>query len=165
MVGYFLEQLINFILKKAKFLDAVLAKALFVFLILIGGLFYLFLNKSLVYETDLTGSQAVLLEEKDQLFGTSLKVYADRIELPLILYYSKSSYEVVDMGPLRTKLKNASPKDQLIFITKESRLRTFQETYPNIQLIDQQNEWVLAYSSGMYRYDLEKRLVVPIIQP
>jgi len=132
---------------------------LLIYLLVIGSVFYLFLERTLVYESDLTGAQAILLLEKDRIFGTDLKVYADRIDLPLILFYSNSPYEVVDMGPMRTILENATAKDQILFITKESRLRKFQETYPKIQLIEQQNEWVLAFSSGNYYFDAEKQRV------
>jgi hypothetical protein len=68
------------------------------------------------------------------------------------------------MGPMRDKLKSSSTEDQLIFITKESRLRKLQETYPAIQLIEEQKEWVLAYYSQTYVYNFEKKVVVPIIQ-
>jgi hypothetical protein len=161
MVGYFIEQAIEFILKKVKFLDSILGKALLIFFLVTGGLYYLFLNKELVYETDLTGPQAILLQEKDQKFGTQDKVYADRIDLPLILYYSDSPFEVVDMAPMRNKLENANPQDKQFFITKESRLRKLQETFPDMQLVDQQKEWVLAFSSKDYYYDAEKVKIFP----
>lgn len=113
--------------------------------VLVFVLGYLFINRGLVYVSDLTGSQAILLQTKDAILGTDTKVYADRIEYPLLFFYTRGPFEVVDFGPLFTYLQLAQiNKAPLVFITKESRLRSFQETYPNLRLIEQKKEWVLA---------------------
>jgi len=109
------------------------------------GLFYFFLNRDLVYTSDLTGAQAELLLLKDEKFGESTKVYADRIELPLVLFYSDSPFEVVDFGPLGNVLALGTINNsEVVFITKESRFWTYKETYHSLELEQQINEWVLG---------------------
>jgi len=109
------------------------------------GLFYFFLNRDLVYTPDLTGAQAELLILKDTKFGKDTKVYADRIELPLVLFYSDGPFEVVDFGPLGEVLAlGAINNSEVVFITKESRFWTYKEKYPSLNLEQQINEWVLG---------------------
>jgi len=109
------------------------------------GLFYFFLNKGLVYTSDLTGAQAELLQLKDDKFGEKAKVYADRIDLPLVLFYSEGPFEIVDFGPLGNALSSGTVNNvEVVFITKESRFWTLKETYPTLDLEQQINEWVLG---------------------
>ncbi len=122
-----------------------LVRFLAVFGLSSGILFYFFLNKELVYTSDLTRAQAELLLLKDDKFGESTKVYADRIELPLILFYSEGPFEVVDFGPLREVLVLGTINNsEVVFITKESRFWTYKEKYPSLKLEQQINEWVLG---------------------
>ncbi len=122
-----------------------LVRFLAVFGLSSGILFYFFLNKELVYTSDLTRAQSELLRLKDDKFGESTKVYADRIELPLILFYSEGPFEVVDFGPLREVLVSGTINNsEIVFITKESRFWTYKEKYPSLKLEQQINEWVLG---------------------
>ncbi len=165
MVGYFLERALDFLFNKVKVLNPVIIKTMFLYSLVVFGLFYLFVNRELVYETDLTGAQALLLEEKDQIFGTDTKVYADRIDLPLILYYSDSPFEVVDFAPLNEKISVLTPEDKFIFITKESRYRKLKESYPRIEKVSGYKEWVMGFISYGYDYDSSTKEVNPIDQP
>lgn len=153
MVGAFIERALDFIMRKVKMVNPVIVKTAVVYLLIGFGLFYLFMNRQLVYESDLTGSQAILMQEKDRIFGTDTKLYADRIELPLILYYSGSPFEIVDFGPLEDRVKDVKPDEKMLFITKESRYRKLKEDYPRITFVEGKNEWVLAFLSYKYDYD------------
>jgi len=98
-----------------------------------------------VYTSDLTGSQATLLELKDTTYGITTKVYADRIEQPLMLYYTAGPFEVTDFTPLRKSIEEADTMGQrLVFITKESRFKKLQKEFPAIKLVSSSNEWYLG---------------------
>jgi len=152
LTGYFIDDAINIVLSKIK-VGRVILKFLLYFLLIDFGLFYLFLVRGLAYPTDLTGSQANLLQRKEKEFGYVEKLYADRIELPLILYYQNGPFEIVDFGPLKRKLANAGYKGRLIFITKESRFNGFLKVYPRLSLVEQDKEWVLAILPSVYELD------------
>jgi 4-amino-4-deoxy-L-arabinose transferase-like glycosyltransferase len=163
ITAYFIERTFNFVLKKVKVSWLLTCRFLVLYILVVFSLFYLFLNRGLVYESDLTGAQAILLQEKDQLFGTTSMIYADRINLPLILYYSDSPNMVVDFGPLKEKLSEVDKYDYVVFITKESRFRKLSETY-SLQLIDTQQEWVLGFYSKKYMYDPVYKKITPAFQ-
>lgn len=145
LIGAFSKDLLDFVLSKVSNWDTFLGRFLIYFFVMVFALFYFFLNKELVYTSDLTGSQAKLLKLKDEVFGAQTKVYADRIELPLILYYSDGPFEVVDFTPLKNILAKSEGSRQIVFITKESRFRSFKEDHPQLILKQQINEWVLGY--------------------
>lgn len=109
------------------------------------GLVYFYFNKEMVYTGDLTGPEATLLELKDEKYGMERKVYIDRIELPLALFYTDGPFEIVDFAPLKQTLKNAGDDESVIFITKESRFSSLKEKYPRLLLIQQEGDWVLGY--------------------
>ena len=163
-VAWFFERMIVLVVSKNRLMDNVLLKGFLVGTLVFGSVFYLFLNKELLYESDLTGPQALLLQQKDTIFGTEDVVYADRIDLPLILYYSASPYEVVDFRPLKEKLESAQPGERVLFVTKVSRFERISETIPNLLLIGQQKEWVLGYYSDYYLTDKDLKKVL-ILEP
>ena len=152
LTGHFIDDAINIVLSKIK-VGRVILKFLLYFLLIDFGLFYLFLVRGLAYPADLTGSQANLLQRKEKEFGYVEKLYADRIELPLTLYYQNGPFEIVDFGPLKRKLANAGYKGRLIFITKESRFNGFLKVYPRLSLVEQDKEWVLAILPSVYELD------------
>lgn len=114
------------------------------YVIVFVTLAYFILVRQLVYFSDLTGAQAQILQEKNREFGAERMVYIDLIDLPLIRYYLDGPFEQIDFGGLRTKIQFAAPTQEVIFITKESRLRTLQETYPEIKQEERLEEWVLG---------------------
>jgi len=111
------------------------------------------LNKSLIYTSDLTGSQAQLLQLKDTKYDTDTFVFVDKIEEPLILFYTDGPYETVDYSALTTKIAFRDYTQNMFFITKESRLNGFAKTYPGIVLKEQIKEWVLGYAQSRYELD------------
>ena len=156
IVGKLVHDVIMFVITKILRTDKLVYVFLAVYSFGVLGLGYLYLNRELVYHTDLTGAQALLLQKKDEIFGVEEKVYADRIDLPLVLFYSDGPYEVVDFGPLRDKLAFVVYNQHIIFITKESRFRKYSETHPELSLEDSIEEWVLGYLPSKHEKDLEK---------
>lgn len=149
MVGNFIERFLDLVMRKVKFTNNYLFKFLFLYLLLTFSLFYLFLNKGMVYTSDLNGSQARLLEEKDKVFGTRYKVYLDRIDFPTALYYSNSQFVTLDFRPdLADRVPIVSSKEPLILITKKGRYSqaVFGYTQPS-HIVESDGDWVLWYMS------------------
>jgi len=148
LVGWFSERILSFILNKLPRNNTLQLKALLLYLLLISALFYLFLNRKLVYTTDLTGSQARLLIAKDEIFGTEKKVYIDRLELPLALYYTDGPYEIIDFMPNITSRvpEVARQNEELILITKKGRFskEVKRYTYEPV-IVKEDGDWVLWY--------------------
>lgn len=148
IIGYFYASALNFVdlkTSKFKYISSFIIKSAVIYITICVVLLYLLQNKNLVYTSDLTGSQATLLELKDATYGISAKVYADRIDLPLMLFYTGGPFEITDFTPLQESLKNANKEGQrLIFITKESRFKKLQKEFPAIKLVTSVNEWYLG---------------------
>ncbi len=149
IVGVFIERII-----RATALKSAVKKVFLLYVVIIVNLLYLVANKDLVYTDDLTYKQAELIKEKDKLYGNEETLFADRIELPLLLFYSDGPFEVVDFGPLQDKFEDANYNENLVFITKESRLRKFQESNPSIEMKARRDEWVLGYMPSLKELDL-----------
>lgn len=155
MVGIFIDYLSTAAALKWRFFKNDLLRYGVLTGLVVFGLFYLFLNRELVYRPDLTGAQAILLQKKNEEFGDETIVYADRIELPLILFYLDGPFEVVDFGPLGDKLAMASYAERIVFITKESRFRAFKAEYDQLDLVAAEKEWVLGYLPS--RQDVDRK--------
>ena len=155
MVGTFSERLLNRFMEKFSRFNTITFKGFVLFTLVAFSLMYLFLNRELVYTSDLTGSQALLLQEKDVEFGAKTPVLIDRIEAPLLLYYTDGPFEVLEMPPLMLKLRFLSYQQDAVMITKESRYRTLLENFPQLVMIDSKKEWVLSHLPS--RYDLDRK--------
>ncbi len=125
------------------------------FLLVVVSLSYLFLNRKLAYPSDLTGPQADLLQMKDTYFGKDKMVYVDRMELPLMLFYTDGPFTGIDFSPLK---KDRVPKvkynEQLILLTKTGRYSQIVAgySYPP-QVVSQEGDWVLWYFNSAYQID------------
>lgn len=149
MVGNFIERTLDLVMRKVKFTNNYLFKFLSLYLLLVFSLFYLFLNREMVYTSDLNGSQARLLEKKDKVFGTKHTVYLDRIDFPTALYYSKSQFETLDFRPdLKERVPTVPGNEPLILITKEGRYsqNVFGYTQSS-HIVESDGDWVLWYMS------------------
>jgi O-antigen ligase len=148
VIGYFYSSALSWVDMKIshfKNISSYVIKTSVVYITICISLLYLLTNKELVYTSDLTGSQATLLKLKDATYGISSKVYADRIDKPLMLFYTDGPFEITDFTPLRESIKNASKeKQRLIFITKESRFKKLQGEFPAVKFVAFANEWYLG---------------------
>ncbi len=145
MIGFFVWQVIDYVSRKFAATHFYAIKGIVLYSIFIFSIIYLFIERELVYTSDLTGPQTTLVQEKDKIFGTKETLYADRIELPLMLFYSNSEFEIVDFGPLQTKLQIATYDERVVFITKESRFRKLKGLFPALDMEASEKEWVLGY--------------------
>jgi len=122
MVGAFSEQFLGFIMKKIKIFDNVSFKFLALSFVLVFSLFYLFLNREKVYPSDLNGAPAVLLMEKDKVFGVEKTVYLDRIDIPTALFYTEGPFIITDVNVNDPdRVPDVSAGEPLIFISKKGR--------------------------------------------
>ena len=148
VVGYFYSSALSFVDRKLsvlKFVTSFQIKAVAIYVTVCVSLLYLVQTKELVYTSDLTGPQAKLIKLKDQTYGLSQKLYSDRVEFPLLLFYTKGPFVATDFMPLREVLGQAD-KDRvgLVFITKESRFKKLSQEFPNIKRIASEKEWYLG---------------------
>lgn len=148
LVGYFYAVVLAFVdqkLSRLNYISSFFLKTLAIYLTICVVLVYLLVNKELVYTSDLTGSQAQMMQLKNSVYGSTAKVYLDRIELPLALFYTEGPFEITDFTPLKTAIYDANiARSRLLFITKESRFKQLQKAYPAIKLVGSQKEWYLG---------------------
>ncbi|MBW6441311.1 glycosyltransferase family 39 protein [Patescibacteria group bacterium] len=147
IVGNFSERVLDFIVTKIKFLNSASFKFLSLYLLLSFSLFYLFLNKSLVYTPDLNGPQAKLLMLKDEFFGIEREVYLDRMEMPTPLFYSDGPFVATDVNVVNPeRVPRVSKTEPLIFISKKSRFRENVPGYSNpSKQVKEYDPWLLWY--------------------
>ena len=145
MVGYVFDVILNFVLRRIKKADYINLKFVSMLFILCVSLFYLYLNRSLVYTTDLNGPQARLLMLKDSLLGTDSKVYLDRMEEPTPLFYSESKFEVLDFkATVKERVPVVSESDPLILITKGGRYSDKVVGYTKTsKIVAKDGDWIL----------------------
>jgi len=147
MVGYFLERSLNKFMEKVSLLNNSIFKFLALYILVLFSLFYLFLNKELVYTSDLNGSQARLLMLKDEVFGTEKTVYLDRMELPTALFYTDGPFVATDVNVSDpTRVPVVLPDDPLIFISRKGRYKEFVPGYSNrAKIVKEDDSWMLWY--------------------
>lgn len=152
LCALFIHRLIIFVTKFNYF-----AKLGIIYLIVIFGLVYVVaVKRDLVYTYDFTKKQATLLQAKDQIFGTGDTLYVDLVELPLILFYSDSPTQGVDYATLKQKIATVPYNQRFYFITKESRFRELSQTYTRLDLVQQEDEWALAYLPSQFELDSDE---------
>ena len=145
LIGGFASKLIVWTGQKIKLKDIFTFRVLALYLFISFGLLYLLHNKHLVYTSDLTGSQARLIQLKDVKFGTDDILYLDKTEQPLALYYTEGPFELLEYSTLKEKIWLHDGISSFIFITKESRFDTLSKQFPNIKFEMQDGDWVLGY--------------------
>ena len=147
LAGAFLERVLNFVMGKFRVLDTVIFKFAIFYVLILGGLGYLFLNRELVYTTDLTGSQARLLKLKDEKFGVSEKVYVDRVELPLVMYYTDGPFKIIDFHHQKLDgVPVVGYENPTILITKKGRFNKEVVTYSYPpKIVKEDGDYVLWY--------------------
>lgn len=141
--GRFLDFMFNLFFEKIAKVKRLTLKFIFSFVVLMFALSYLYIEKELVYHSDLTGKQADLIDEKEEKLGLKTKVYIDQVDYPVALFYSDGPFELVKFAPLLKKV--ATTDEEFIVITKESRFRRLKNENidRDYELIKQNDEWVL----------------------
>lgn len=147
MVGYFIERSLNLLMGRIKLVNNNVFKFFSMYLLVVFSLFYLFLNRELVYTSDLNGSQARLLMLKDEVFGVDRTVYLDRIELPTAYFYSDGPFVATDVNVTNPeRVPEVSQDEPLIFISKKGRYREQVPGYSkNAKIIREDGSWMLWY--------------------
>ncbi|MBN1162319.1 glycosyltransferase family 39 protein [Patescibacteria group bacterium] len=157
LVGIFIERVLNFVMRKYKPLDNITFKLLFLYFFTVFMLMYFFYNRHLVYTSDLTGSQAKLLMFKDEKFGVDQKLYVDRIELPLVLFYTDGPFSIIDFNPFAGRYPVVPYDEQLVILGKRGR---FSENYPVIKktpdIAAEDGDWILWSYESDYELDQER---------
>ncbi len=145
--GYFVAALLQKIQNYLPVQRRMMFKALSLYLVLLISLTYLALNSKLFYTSDLTGSQARLMVAKETIFGTETKVYLDRIELPLALYYLNGPFEIIDFTPTKLhKVPQVSPSEKLFLVTKKGRYSDTVAGYSVAPTVVQEDgDWILWF--------------------
>ena len=155
LAGNFIDASINFVLTKFKNFNFAAGKYLAIFIIFIGGLFYLFLNRNLAYPQDLTGPQVRLLQAKDAKLGTFDTIYVDRIEEPLVMFYTNSPYKIIDFVPdKRDRVPSVDSSSKLVLLTKFGRYseQVVGKNYaPHV--IQKDGDWILWYFDSQVDHD------------
>ncbi len=149
--GYFLDWVINKVLGYFSESSRTVLKFLSLYVLVLFSLTYLIINKDLVYTSDLTGSQARLMQMKEtmnpKITGPDSKVYLDRVELPLALFYLNSPFGIVDFSPKSVDRVPDVSKDQpLILVTKKGRFSNQVAGYlypPTV--VAEDGDWILWY--------------------
>lgn len=147
IVGAFGERLLNFVMRKVPSLDNITFKFLSIYLVVVSSLFYLYLNRDLVYTPDFTGPQVRMLEKKEELLGPEEKVYIHGMDLPVALFYSNSPFEIIDFHPRKLdRIPVIYDWQKFILVTKKGRFSedvlTFD--YPP-QVLAEEGDWILWY--------------------
>lgn len=155
MVGYLFSYLLTFGTRFVKTLNTEFYKISVIFIFVLASLFYLFLNKGLVYTSDLTRPQATLLQLKDEHFGVEKTLYADRIELPLLLFYTEGPFVDIDFNPAKiAKVPTVNYYEALILLTKKGR---FSDQIPGYdykpQIVSENGDWILWFMESRYLVD------------
>jgi hypothetical protein len=154
MVGQFLSKLLKRMQKLLPFWHKSIAGFLILFLGTVLALLYLFYNRRLVYTPDLTGPQAELLQLKDKKFGVEQKVYVDRVELPLVLYYTDGPFNIIDYEPSKGRAPSQQYDQRIVLMTKEGRfVQTSFYEHP-AEVVAREGDYVLFYYES--ELDLDK---------
>lgn len=154
LVGRFIERVYAWAVTKLSWLGKPAAKTLFLYCLAGFSLLYLFVVKDLVYTGDLTGAQATLLQKKDELYDLELPVHVDKVELPLIMYYTEGEYVDTDYRQLKTSLDNPLYDETIIFLTKESRFGNYAEEIEYLELVEEMGDYALGVLESQHARDL-----------
>jgi hypothetical protein len=149
--GYFLDSALNFVLERFPKNWRMSLKLISLYILMLFSLTYLVMNKELAYPSDATGSPIRLMKLKEamatKVTGPDSRVYLDRVELPLALFYLDTPFNIVDFSAKHVNRVPVVSDDQsLVLITKKGR---FSETvatynYPPV-VVAEDGDWVLWY--------------------
>lgn len=151
MNGYFLDWVLSTVLNYFPQSYYRVLKMLALYILVLFSLTYLILNKELVYTSDLTGSQARLMQAREKISkkvtGPDSTVYLDRIELPLALFYLDSPFKVIDFSAKSVdRVPRVDDNQALVLLTKKGRYSDQVAGYlyaPTV--VAEDGDWILWY--------------------
>jgi 4-amino-4-deoxy-L-arabinose transferase-like glycosyltransferase len=156
IVGYFSERLLNWFMEKYSHFNSYMFKFSVLCSLVVFGLFYLFLNRNLVYVPDLSGEKSRLLKLKDEKLGVERKLYTDRVELPLIRFYTDGPFEGIDYSPKKGRVPVVLYMEELTILGKRGRY----EEAPILgekggKVVGEERDWMLWFYESDYEVDTE----------
>lgn len=149
IVGYGLVKFFNLLIAFIPKLNNNYFKFLYYFVLVVGGLFYLYFNRELVYTGDLTGNKAMALEYASKNFENNDYFIDATIEQPLILLYLNKPFLSYEYRELKNLIEDKAPTQDFVFVTKESRFREINQTVPNVKMVYQKSEWVVGMRENL----------------
>lgn len=143
IAGFFIAEVLSLV---DRFVKRPAITYLTSFLIIVGSFYYLYYVRGMVYTSDLTGRMVeMVLLNNNQTFNKADIVYIDKVDLPLILFYSDKNYQSVLYTSLRLNLQNAKAnKTNATFITSQSRFLDIQRLIPEVTKIGENKDYVLG---------------------
>lgn len=163
LIAVAVDRFLNFLMRRFKKLDTHLFKTLALLFIFVGSLVYLYFNRVLVYNSDLTGAEAELLKVKDEKFGIKTKVFIDRMDIPLALYYTNSPFEIIDFRADRfDRVPIVTYEEPMILLTKLGRYSEIVvgKDYPP-EVVQKNGDWVLWYFVSQKDHDTKSNSLKP----
>ncbi len=160
MVGSFSEKFLGFVMKKIRIFDNVFFKFSALSFVFVFSLFYLFLNREKAYPSDLNGAPAVLLMEKDKVFGVERTVYLDRLDFPTALFYTDGPFVLTDINVEESsRIPEISADEPLIIISKKGRYSEKVHGYSKktkiVKEYDPYYLWYVPSESGAFILELK----------
>jgi len=116
------------------------------FLIITSSFYYLYFVRNMVFTSNLTGRMVeMVLLNNNQTYNKADIVFIDKVDLPLILFYSDKNYQSVLYTSLRVNLQNyKANKSNATFITSQSRFLDIQRLIPEVTKIGENKDYVLG---------------------
>jgi 4-amino-4-deoxy-L-arabinose transferase-like glycosyltransferase len=143
IAGFFIAEIVSLI---DRFVRKPAVTFLSSFLIFVASFYYLYTVKGMVYTSDLTGRMVeMVLLNNNQIINKADIVFIDKVDLPLILFYSEKKYQSVLYTSLRLNLQNyKANQTNATFITSQSRFLDIQRLIPEVTKIGENKDYVLG---------------------
>lgn len=143
IAGYFVAEFVNYF---NKYFKKPILTFLLSFGILVFSFYYLYLVRNMVYTSDLTGRMIeMLLINNTQKVNKAEIVFVDKVDYPLILYYSEVPFQPVLFSSLRSNLSRYRQDNKnATFITSQSRFLDIQRLIPEVTKISENKDFVLG---------------------
>ena len=152
MVGYFIDIFYKRFSRVVHVFKRPAFKFLFVFVVTVFALTYFFYNRKLVYTDDFTGAQAELLQLKDVEFGNEQLLYVDRVDLPIVLFYTDGPFEIIDFEPSKGRAPKQTYDKRVVILAKRGRYSDDIPFYnKESKVVGEKGDYILWY----YESDLE----------
>lgn len=143
IAGFFISYMLEMF---NKYVKSSVMTFLVSFFIVVGSFYYLWIYRNMAYTSDLTGRMVeMILINNTQTINDAQNFYVDKVDLPLVQFYSEKNYTTELYRSLRAKLLiNVSDKTNATFITSQSRFLDLQRVIPEITKIAENKDYVLG---------------------